>query len=225
MRKLTLLLFAVALVAAGSCNKDHRTLKPEELEEGQLWEGSPYWASANIGADNPWDYGLYFSWGNIIGYAPVDGSFSYSFDKNSYSSTGGSKLSGNIPANEEYDAAQANLGGKWRMPTKDELKALMDNCDKEWFDGETKKYYEKPVAGMLFRGRGEYSGNGIFLPAAGGGGFIALYNEGAGYYWSSTLDTSSEENSQADMLTFYSGRPVMSTEARIAGFPIRPVSQ
>ena len=34
----------------------------------QLWEGGPYWADRNIGAENPWDYGYYFWWGDTVGY-------------------------------------------------------------------------------------------------------------------------------------------------------------
>ena len=47
----------------------------------QLWEGGPYWADRNIGADNPWDYGLYFWWGDTTGYSPSGTTFSFSFDK------------------------------------------------------------------------------------------------------------------------------------------------
>ena len=34
----------------------------------QLWEGGPYWAETNVGADEPWEYGLYFWWGDTVGY-------------------------------------------------------------------------------------------------------------------------------------------------------------
>ena len=62
--------------------------KLREHKGVQLWKDGPYWAETNIGAENPWDYGYYFWWGDTIGYKRVkdawvasDGSSSdFSFD-------------------------------------------------------------------------------------------------------------------------------------------------
>ena len=45
----------------------------DSVELVQLWEGGPYWADRNIGAENPWDSGYYFWWGDTIGYKWVNG--------------------------------------------------------------------------------------------------------------------------------------------------------
>ena len=191
------------------------------LAEGvQLWADGPYWATTNIGAANAWDYGLYFEWGNIIGYAPSGDSFSHSFDETNYAKTPGSKLAGDFKT-ASYDAAQASWGGKWRMPTKAEFDALLSNCDMKWYDGVEDQYYGKPVAGYKFTGKGDYSGNSIFLPAAGYGDGSTLYNAGSdGYYWSSSYLS----GSYAYSLFFYSGFASTLGDYRFLGFPVRPVS-
>ena len=93
------------------------------LPSGLLWE------TCNVGAKEPWENGLYFSWGNVDGHKKDSG---YDFSETKYATTPGSSLTGNIPVNAEYDAARANLGGSWRMPTAFEFKELYDNCTNVW---------------------------------------------------------------------------------------------
>lgn len=186
----------------------------------QLWADGPYWATTNIGAANAWDYGLYFEWGNIIGYAPNGTSFSHTFNNTNYANTPGAKLEDDCKT-AAYDAAQASWGGKWRMPTKAEFDALLSNCDMKWYDGVEDQYYGKPVAGYMFTGKGDYSGNSIFLPAAGTGTDSMLTGSGrGGYYWSSSFSSSSS----AFSLFFRSGNATTDSYYRCYGFPVRPVS-
>ena len=142
----------------------------------QLWEGGPYWATKNIGAEEPQDYGLYFWWGDTVGYhregyawVASDGSsqnftFSsvntptYGKSNSTLQSEGWITASGVLTP--EHDAAHVHWGGSWRMPTKDEISALNNNCDWIWTT-------HNGVSGYVVRGRGEYSGARIFLPAAG----------------------------------------------------------
>ncbi|MBQ6247441.1 MAG: DUF1566 domain-containing protein [Kiritimatiellae bacterium] len=200
----------------------------------QLWAGGPYWAETNIGAENPEDYGLYFWWGDTVGYrregnawVASDGSSSnFSFGSGS-APTYGKKYStlqsegwivtknGTYVLAPEHDAAQAHWGGNWRMPTKVELEALNKNCDWTWTT-------RNGVSGYLVRGRGAYSSASIFLPAAGyGNGTSPSYAGSYGYYWSSVPYES--YSGYAWDLSFYSVLHRMDSYDRSYGQSVRPV--
>ena len=166
------------------------------------------WATCNVGASEPWESGLYFSWGNVDGHKKDSGyDFGTSNDR-PYATTPGASLTGNIPVNAEYDAARANIGGSWRMPTKDEFQELRGNCTRKWTT-------QNGINGMLFISN--INGNSVFFPAAG------LYIESTlsykgeyGYYWSSSLHLQTD----AYYLTFYN--PQVYTY-RFYGYTIRAV--
>ena len=161
----------------------------------QLWEGGPYWATMNIGAEDPWEYGYYFWWGDTVGYkrendvwVASDGSSSnYSFSSENVPTDGkdistlqneGWVTADNVLA-PEHDAAQVQWDGGWRMPTKQELDNLNNNCDWTWT-------LMNGVTGYIVRGRDDYAANSIFLPAAGVGTKTWFYWAGSvGYCWSS----------------------------------------
>ncbi len=154
--------------------------KPKKV---QLWAGGPYWADRNIGADAPWDYGLYFWWGDTTGHRPGynfdwGNSAIYTYGKSvSELQSAGWVTSGGVLA-PSHDAAHVKWGGAWRMPTQDELTALMSNCDWTWTT-------VNGVNGYVVRGRDEYASASIFLPAAGYG-WTSLHHAGSyGDYWSS----------------------------------------
>ena len=94
------------------------------------------WADRNIGAETPQDNGLYFSWGNVEGHVAENGGtmYGYSFDKNTYNETLGSQYTGSELASTEYDAATANMGGEWHMPTIEDVSELVDNTDHYYID-------------------------------------------------------------------------------------------
>ena len=171
----------------------------------QLWEGGPYWADRNIGAEAPWDYGLYFWWGDTTGYRPsADGTFGFSFSLSNcptyrkrvseLRSEGWITSAGVLaPA---HDAAHVKWGGSWRMPTFQEFSDLNSKCDWTWTA-------RNGVKGYIVRGRGAYASNSIFLPAAGIGGGASRSNAGSyGYYWSSV--PASDYVDYARCLYFYS---------------------
>ena len=163
------------------------------------------WATCNIGAKESWENGLYFSWGNVDGHAYGSG---YDFSETKYASTPGASLNGNIPVNAEYDAARANLGGSWRMSTKDEFKELHDNCISE-------RTTQNGVNGMLFTSL--INGNSVFFPATGYYDGTVLYGDGtSGCYWSSSLHLQTD----AYYLTFYN--PQVYTY-RFYGYTLRAV--
>ncbi|MBR4654417.1 MAG: InlB B-repeat-containing protein [Kiritimatiellae bacterium] len=199
----------------------------------QLWEGGPYWAETNLGADEPWDYGYYFWWGDTIGYKRENDAWVASDG----SSTNFSFSAGNSPTYEksvdalksegwitadgvlvpEHDAAQVHWGGKWRMPTDQELYDLNSKCD--WILTTT-----NGVSGYVVRGRGNYASNSIFLPIAGVGLETSLHGTDIGYYWSSVP---SQDSYFAWLLDFALGYYYHGTEnfGRPEGYPVRPVQE
>ena len=105
------------------------------------------WATSNIGASSPFDYGNYYAWGEIV-------------TKSDYSEntciTYGKKME-DINGNPNYDAASSNWGGTWRLPTQAELQELIDQCVWTWIQRNN-------YNGYLITGT---NGNSIFFPASG----------------------------------------------------------
>ena len=202
----------------------------------QLWENGPYWAEYNVGATKSEEYGYYFWWGDTIGYkrnaanngwvSVKDGS-SFSF-REGYCSTCGKNESqlqsegyidatGNLVA--AHDAATAHLGALWRMPTSDEVQALVDNCTMTW----TNNWNGTGVNGQLVTGKGTYASKSIFLPAAGYGYYSDLNGLGSeGDYWSSTPE-SDYTYDRAWYLYFRSGTFGRNSHWRERGLSVRPV--
>ena len=147
------------------------------------------WATMNIGANAPEDYGDHFAWGETT--AKKDYSWStYKWcqgtDKTLTNYNTSSDYSYSAPDNKTQlelvdDAAYVNWGGTWRMPTDAELTELRTKCTWTWMS-------LNGVNGMKVAGP---SGNSIFLPAAGYCDDTSLYDEGSyGSYWSSSLNES-----------------------------------
>lgn len=196
----------------------------------QLWEGGPYWADMNIGANEPWESGYYFWWGDTVGYkrendkwvASGGSNSNFSFELGN-TSTYGKDIS--TLKNEEWitaegvlvpehDAAHIHWGGDWRMPTKQEFDDLNNKCD--W-----SRTTMNGVAGYVVRGRGDYAFNSIFLPCAGRGDDTSLSNAGSsGYYWSSVPSSISYN---ARYLRFDSGSHYADDFRRIFGQSVRPL--
>ena len=196
-------------------------------------------ATCNVGASSPEEYGDYFAWGATepyyTGYTMngttltvtswKDGMSDGYVQANApfYSSgTGTSAIyttyttAGEVLA-AEHDAARANMGGEWRMPTTEELKALYDNTTNVW----TANYNNTGIKGRIFTGKGNYANSSLFLPAAGSFGGASYRNGGSnGYYWSSTLYSST----YGHYLGFFSGGVgPQSLTNRHLGYPVRAV--
>ncbi len=92
----------------------------------------------------------------------------------------------------EDDAASVQWGADWRMPTYEEMQALVDNTTNVWTDN----YNNTGIKGRIFTGKGNYANSSLFLPAAGDFTGTSYFNGGSfnggsyGYYWSSTLYSS-----------------------------------
>ena len=162
------------------------------------------WATCNIGAGSPSDYGNYYAWGETR--------TKLSYYGNGISATYRKNL-GDISGDSRYDAARRNWGGSWRMPTEAECQELVDNCTWTW---------------TMLGGHNGYkvtskkNGNSIFLPAAGYRYGWSLNSQGGnGRYWSSTPDES--YTSYACNLSFGSSQHLVFRHERYDGSTVRPV--
>ena len=183
------------------------------------------WATVNVGATTPQGYGDYFAWGETA--AKSD----YSWDTYFDTTDGGATFTkyvkdGKTVLDPEDDAARANWGGSWRMPTNAEWTALKDAANFTWT--WTDDYEGTGIAGRIVTSKvSGYEGNSIFLPAAGlrdGAGWYLDYEPGSnGDYWSSTLN---ENNSvAARAVDFYSGNvQTQLSYFRRGGLSVRAVS-
>ena len=177
------------------------------------------WATRNVGATSPEDYGDYFAWGETTPKSYYDWS-TYIYSNGAYnqltkycsnSDYGYNGFTDNLTILQPGDdAATANYGG--RTPTKVEWQELLDNTTATWTT-------QNGVNGRLFTGT---NGNSIFLPAAGcrwdsnihGGGYY-------GYYWSSSLYPGLPF--YAWEIGFGSGSQYLDAINRMCGQPVRAV--
>ncbi|MBR5780631.1 MAG: DUF1566 domain-containing protein [Bacteroidales bacterium] len=164
------------------------------------------WATCNIGARVPEASGDYFAWGEIKTKRTFSESGSLTYGKKKYSIE--------ISGDSQLDAARANWGGSWRMPTKYECQELIDKCKWEYVTINGVNGYK--VTGT--------NGNSIFLPAAGFRYVSSLYRAGNdGYYWSST--PSESDANGAYYISFGSSGYEVFCIDRNYGRCIRPVSE
>ena len=167
----------------------------------QLWADGPKFAEYNVGVTDrkAESYGGYYCWGKSVDQDP------------------GAECKGGSDVLSGTDDTATNLWGSvWRMPTKDELQALFNptNCDVEWTT-------VGGVNGRKFTGKGDYSSNSIFLPAAGYNyNGISLKGEN-GFYWSSSPDAA--DSFYAYDLNFGSDGQRVGKDIRNYGFSVRAV--
>ena len=209
------------------------TLKMREIWYREMGDGLK-WASCNVGATVTADYGDYFAWGETDPqyscqspqywkYVWKDGkSPGYSLGTYFDADYTRYNVSGKTVLDLADDAARANWGGSWRVPTEAEWKWLLDNCTWEW-----KTNYEgSGINGMLVTSNIiGYSSNSIFLPAAGEWNSSSLYDKDSyGDYWSSSL----KEDSSASASMVYFDETYKEGQwyhSRNCGLSIRPVRE
>ncbi len=161
------------------------------------------WATCNVGAASPEKDGDYFAWGETTTKSEYTSSNSATYGKSMT----------DISGNAAYDAARANWGGTWRLPTSAEIDELINNCTWTWTTQGGHKGYR--VTGP--------NGNSIFLPAAGYRNESSLLYAGSyGSYWSSTPRESGTNSSYE--LCFDSGGRSRGSYSRYCGRSVRPVS-
>ncbi len=179
------------------------------------------WASFNVGATKPEEYGGYYAWGE------TEEKEEYSWGTYNWCKGTATSIFKYCTSNEygtidnktildpEDDVAYAKWGDKWRMPTYAEFQELIEKCTWTWTE-------QNGVSGQLVTGS---NGNSIFLPAAGVRYSTVLSRRGSsGYYWSATLyeggssyayrlDFDSEDNYWDDWSN------------RLDGHSVRPVTE
>ena len=203
------------------------------VENGHKWVDlglSVKWATCNVGASAPEEYGDYFAWGEVepkeyyewSTYKYCNGSSSTLTkycDKSSYGNNG--FTDNKTVLDPEDDATHVNWGSAWRMPTKAERDELVDNCTWTWTT-------QNGVNGYKVTGP---NGNSIFLPAAGScGSYLATVNI-SGYYWSSSLkiddlDYTPHISNSAHIVYLYDGVVnELNCYYRNYGYSVRPVCE
>lgn len=179
------------------------------------------WATCNVGASKPEDYGDYYAWGETTtksGYSwktykwckgTKDTMTKYCTNSN-YGT-----VDNRTTLTSSDDVATVKWGSKWRMPTKEEMKELCDKCTWTWTT-------QGGVNGMKVTGP---NGNRIFLPAAGYREGTDLGRRGSfGYYWSASLYE--YDSSDACCLDFSDGLYYLSNSYfRLDGHTVRPVTE
>ena len=168
------------------------------------------WATCNIGANSPEEIGDYFAWGEIKPKENYCLENSLTHEKNI--ATSKNRL-WNISGKPKYDAATANWGGNWRMPTKAEVQELMTKCKWEWTTVNGTQGYK-----VISKTNGNY----IFLPGCSYFSFSSRSDSGPyGNYMTSTLH---EDNINVYKLGFNpQAKPVCNSYSRIFGYSVRPV--
>lgn len=168
-------LMAIAILFTGCRNHDYVDLG---LPSGTLW------ATCNVGAYTPEGYGDYFAWGETRPKSSYEwGTYKYckgDQDKLTKYCTdsdyGYNGFTDNLTQLQPSDdAATANWGDEWCMPTKEQWEELFQNTTETWTT-------RKGVEGRLFTAS---NGESLFFPATRSGGEVGSY----GGYWSSSLGT------------------------------------
>lgn len=181
------------------------------------------WATCNVGADKPTDFGLYFHWGDTKGYSKDqvgtgDGKKKFADDWSDYKFG----VTPNFTKYNAYgatlelvdDAANANMGGDWHMPTPKQVLELIDNTTTTWTTLDD-------VNGRLFTSKKD-SSKSIFIPAAGyacDGSVKGIGDEGD--VWSSMLGTGYASNGYD--LNFFSDNANLFDDGRGFGLSVRGV--
>ena len=160
---------------------------PQDVDMGTVVNGRRInWATFNIGASSPEEYGLYYAWGETEPksdcswntYKWCNGTYESLTKYNTKASYG--TVDNTTELVPEDDVAHVMFGGQWRIPTDADWKALLEQCTWVWTA-------QNGINGYLVTAS---NGNSIFLPAAGESGGPFVREEGSqGYYWSLSLNT------------------------------------
>ena len=233
----------------GQKSSNESTATPPEGVEAVDLGLSVKWASFNVGATKPEEYGDYFAWGETepyyeAGFAQEDPQAHWKngktagYDWSTYKWCNGSYntmtkycsksdhgnngfTDTNTTLDSEDDVARVQWGGSWRMPTTAEQDDLRNKCTWTWCSSGNTEF--NGVAGCKVTSKIEgYTDRFIFLPAAGFRSGTSIIDVGSfGLYWSSSLNTGYPYG--ACSLGFYSDGVHWNSGCRYYGFSVRPV--
>ena len=205
--------FSVASLDAGSTGS---LLVPEVIHDYVDMGNGMKWATTNVGAQTPTDYGDYFAWGET---EPKS-----NYTQNTYDSALNSKymwaagptaLGYPIRLLPEDDAARKKWGDEWRMPTYAESALLCNRNEYTWA-------WDYGRGGATVTSK--ETGNSIFLPAAGVFQSTMVQNTGMMMgYWASNANVTGSSNAPNISFSSMNSYPMMAHGARYVGLPIRPV--
>ena len=174
-----------AKTAASTQDTEYTDYVDLGLPSGRLW------AKCNIGADEPYEYGDYFMWGNtepdtdkscFWKTCPFNNGAN-AYDKDYFKSIK-NKICPNDILAPEYDAATAILGDDWRLPTYDDFTELIDNTTRKWVND----YHDSGIAGKLLKADSIENDAELFIPASGYRGGSGYASQGSyGFLWSSSI--------------------------------------
>lgn len=182
------------------------------------------WATCNVGAKKPSDYGLYFQWGDTQGYTkeqvgPESGKKAFTWIDYKWNPSGDGQTftkynAKNSALELEDDAAHINMGGEWHMPTPAQIQELLDNTTSEWTT-------KNGVNGMTFTSKNDES-NSIFIPAVGCAWYGSIHRKVKyGFIWSSMVGRNF--NDACQYLYFSPEDAYLSISNRFDGFTVRGV--
>lgn len=217
---------------------ENKVVIKHRTDIGTSTNGHPYvdlgltsgtlWATMNVGAESATEYGGYYQWGdtedkrnatcnwNTYKYSDDEGTeFSkYNTGLNGYGGT----IDNKITIGLEDDAARANMGGDWKMPSSAQMDELVQETNNEWVTN----YEGSGINGILFVSK--TNGNSIFIPASGYREDSSVYRQGYdSYLWSSSL-VAAYPNFAMVLFFFYSGYiGPDSHDLRSSGFCVRGV--
>ncbi|MBQ2591332.1 MAG: hypothetical protein II569_06335 [Paludibacteraceae bacterium] len=211
MKKIYFLVTCCLAMCLSACSGDKGSENGHEWVDLGLPSGTK-WATCNIGATKPEEFGNYYAWGEVTPkdvynwstykYGSNDDQLTRYNTDSRYGRNG--FADGKTVLELEDDAAHFNWGGKWRMPTQDQQYELYEQCYWVWtesYDGSGVKGYivykakaEADKGVTVFKDIPPLSSYSlsdahIFLPAAGYRRDGDLYAGSLGFYWSSSLDT------------------------------------
>ena len=221
-KTLAMVMTCMAMTLRVSCKKDNEN---EPSGGGDFIDGHEYvglglpsgllWATCNVGASSPEDYGGYFAWAETQPKSYYDGNtYTYTYHDSQYGGYTKYNYTDHLTILQAGDdAATANWSSGWRTPTREEWKGLLRHCTLVWTT-------QNGVNGRRFTG---FNGNTLFLPAAGRRRDDYLHGAGFnGDYWSSSLVGPNYSHSAWDCY-FNSGNYGMDGNDRYQGLSVRPV--
>lgn len=195
------------------------------------------WARRNIDVSQPDGFAVsdiqldasYFSWGNVDGHNPNEGSFSpYDWgnisDREPYSTSPGASITYPGSMDAEHDCATVVCGAPWKVPASSDFVELINNCDYVDANGNVISEADKLITidGVVgIRLRSKINGNILFFAACGYGTNSDLMDDSQqGVYWVSSL----QGESTASRLFFRSiGVTLASPFGRFHGCTVRPI--
>ena len=186
-------------------------VQPEAIDMGL----SADWGSHNLGASKPSESGDFYSWGEVEtkDYYNNWDNYKFTTDGNFFTKYVTNSDFGIVDdktiLDPEDDAAHVNLGGKWRMPTKEEVEDLMVNTDVEWTQ-------ENGVYGLRLTSK--INGNSIFMPSTSE--HYGYYN---GYYWTANLSEDNKGACSWAVRNTYEYFVIRDYDIRCNGLCVRPV--